>query len=101
MASGMAAQAPLAFFIDLYVWRSGLLALGIFGFVLAALVFLFVRNVPAGSPSQMPWMRHHHRHPPDGLICLSLRLAMVSADVWKMAIVAATMAGPMLALGGL
>ena len=47
MASGMAAQAPLAFFIDLYGWRSSLLALGIFGFLLAALVFLFVRNAPA------------------------------------------------------
>ena len=104
MASGMAAQAPLAFFIGLYGWRSSLLALGIFGFVLAALVFLFVRNAPAESAV-----------PPDAAadavspsasarwsdLFASLRLAMVSADVWKMAIVAATMAGPMLALGGL
>ena len=104
MASGMAAQAPLAFFIDLYGWRSSLLALGIFGFVLAALVFLFVRNAPAES-AVPPDAAAHAVSPSASArwsdLFASLRLAMVSADVWKMAIVAATMAGPMLALGGL
>ena len=100
----MTAQAPLAFFIDLYGWRSSLLALGIFGFSLAALVFLFVRNAPA-APAAATDTTADGASPMASArwsdLFASLRLAMVSADVWKMAIVAATMAGPMLALGGL
>ena len=88
MASGMAAQAPLAFFIDLYGWRSSLLALGIFGSCWRPLSFCATRwqycrpaRCRRGCSAtigvrQMVW------------ICCSLRLAMVSADVLKMAIVA-------------
>ena len=110
MISGMAAQAPLAFFIDLHGWRSSLMALGIVGFALAALVFLFARNAPPSdvSPEDITatdtTVTDVAMPPPDGrwsALAAALRLALVNLDVWKMAIVAATMAGPMLALGGL
>ena len=72
--------------------------------MLAALVFLFVRNAPAES-AVLPDAAADAASPSVSArwsdLFASLRLAMVSADVWKMAIVAATMAGPMLALGGL
>ncbi len=104
MASGMAAQAPLAFLIDLYGWRNCLLALGVFGFALSALVLMFVRNAPAASDARTDTPTDR-ASPADSArwsdLFAALRLAMFSANVWKMAIVAATMAGPMLALGGL
>ena len=45
------AQAPLAFLVDRYGWRDNILALGIAGFILSFLVFLFVRNQPATRKS--------------------------------------------------
>ena len=51
MTSGMMAQAPLAFLVDRYGWRDNILALGIAGFILSFLVFLFVRNQPARRKS--------------------------------------------------
>ena len=125
MISGMAAQAPLAFFIDLHGWRSSLMALGVVGFALAALVFLFARNAPPANASpedtivtdtnandsgvkdsgvKDSGVTDAAMPPPGGrwsALAAALRLALVNVDVWKMAIVAATMAGPMLALGGL
>ena len=104
MASGMAAQAPLAYFIEAHGWRSSLMVLGTMGMVLAVLVFLFVRNRPpqtgqvsAGQVNDgqvkagQEWAK----------LGTALRGAFASRDVWKMAFVAATMAGPMLVIGGL
>ena len=103
MASGMAAQAPLAYFIEAHGWRSSLMVLGAMGMVLAVLVCVFVRNRPSHAADDdvtaqdvqtgdgHEWTR----------LGAALRMSLASRDVWKMAIVAATMAGPMLVLGGL
>ena len=94
MASGMAAQAPLAYFIEAHGWRSSLMVLGTMGMVLAVLVFLFVRNRPPQTgqvKAGQEWAK----------LGTALRGAFASRDVWKMAFVAATMAGPMLVIGGL
>ncbi len=99
MASGMAAQAPLAYFIEAHGWRSSLMVLGTMGMVLAVLVFFFVRNRPPQTgqvndgqvKAGQEWAK----------LGTALRGAFASRDVWKMAFVAATMAGPMLVIGGL
>ncbi len=51
MGSGILAQGPLALFVGNYGWRTSLLMLGAFGFVLAAVIFLLVRNQPFGTDS--------------------------------------------------
>lgn len=95
MSGGMLAQGPLALYVEYYGWRHSLFALGAFGFGLAVLVFLLVRNHPI----------HQKNEALSSSPRLSLRQIMTSAaqskEVWKIAIVAATMSGPMLALGGL
>ena len=95
MGSGILAQGPLALFVGNFGWRTSLFMLGGFGFVLAAVIFLLVRNQPfnADSPVQ-----------PDGqrmpLLTLLKQVAL-SLEIWKIALVAATMSGPMLVLGAL
>ena len=95
MASGMVAQAPLAYFVDEFGWRSSLMLLGGLGFVLAGLVFALVRNAPPDQPqvSSSGFDR--------AAFFSSLRQAAASREVWKIAFVALTLSGPMLTLGGL
>ena len=95
MGSGILAQGPLALFVGNYGWRTSLFMLGAFGFVLAAVIFLLVRNQPFGTDS--PVQRGAQR-----MSLLSvLKQAALSLEVWKIALVAATMSGPMLVLAGL
>ncbi len=95
MSGGMLAQGPLALYVEYFGWRHSLFALGGFGFGLAVLVFLLVRNHPIQQKNEAAPSSPR----------LSLRQIMTAAakskEVWKIAIVAATMSGPMLALGGL
>ena len=95
MGGGMLAQGPLALFVEHYGWRDSLFALGAFGSGLAAVIFILVRNHPVHTKDEVG-------KPPQSL---SLRQIMMSSakskEVWKIAVIAATMSGPMLALGGL
>ena len=95
MTSGMVAQAPLAFFVDEFGWRSSLFLLGGLGFGLAVLVFGLVRNAPGDQPQITD----------NGFdrvaFFLSLRRAASNLEVWKISFVALTLSGPMLTLGGL
>ena len=95
MTSGMIAQAPLAYFVDEFGWRSSLFLLGCVGFGLAALVFGLVRNAPAGQP-QISSTRFNKV-----AFFLTLRRAASHREVWKISFVALTLSGPMLTLGGL
>ena len=95
MISGMIAQAPLAYFVGEFGWRSSLFLLGGLGFGLAVLVFGLVRNVPDDQPqiSDTEFDRV--------AFFLSLRRAASHREVWKISFVALTLSGPMLTLGGL
>ena len=95
MTSGMVAQAPLAYFVDEFGWRSSLMLLGGVGFGLSGLVFLLVRNAPSDQP-QITSSGFDK-----AAFFSSLRQAAASREVWKIAFVALTLSGPMLTLGGL
>ena len=95
MTSGMVAQAPLAYFVDEFGWRSSLMLLGGLGFALAGLVFALVRNAPPDQP-QVTSSGFDR-----AAFFSSLRQAAASREVWKIAFVALTLSGPMLTLGGL
>ena len=95
MTSGMVAQAPLAYFVDEFGWRSSLMLLGGVGFGLSGLVFLLVRNAPSDQP-QITSSGFDK-----AAFFSSLRQAGASREVWKIAFVALTLSGPMLTLGGL
>lgn len=95
MMSGVLAQAPLAGIVDQYGWRTSVWFLGIAGFILALAIFIFVRNAPlegsAGTKATQSWKD----------IFRGLGRAAASLEVWKVALVASTMSGPMLTIGGL
>ncbi len=95
MMCGVFGQGPLAIFIESYGWRASQWGLGIFGAILAVLVFAIVRNEPDAQEGEerqvQPWPEVW-----DGLF-----RALRHLNTWKIAIVAASMSGPMLALGGL
>ena len=107
MMSGMLAQAPLALLIEIFGWRNAMWSLGIFGALLALMIFAFVRNSPPGAKSPI-----NKKHAPDTISRQNatstkkprrsnLLLAASTLEVWKVALVAGTMSGPMLTLGGL
>ncbi len=96
MMSGMLAQAPLALFVERYGWRAGMIDAGIFAAILAAVIFLVVRNSPALSGDQpstpvTSW----------GDVWTGFKIAASTREIWKIAIVATAMTGPMLTIGGL
>ena len=99
MMSGMLGQGPLAVFVEAFGWRASQWSLGFFGVGLALLIFLFVRDAPpsAGADSDsasnavQPWSD----------VWLGLKRAASLWNTWKIALVAGSMSGPMLVLGGL
>lgn len=95
MMSAVFAQGPLAALVETSGWRFVMWGLGIAGIVLAAIIAIFVRNTPVGMEqdkgNRQTWSE----------IGQSLRQAATDPTVWKIALVASTMSGPMLALGGL
>ena len=95
MISGMMAQGPLAGFVENFGWRAVMWSLGGFSLVLALMIFTFVRNQPEDieveDKPKESWSS----------VWSKLGKALSSLEVWKTAIVASTMSGPMLTLGGL
>jgi len=95
MMSGMAAQAPLAFFVESYGWRAAMWGLGLAGAVIAVLIFAFVRNHPDPDAARVRPKQGF------GVIWSGLKRAASMREVWKIALVAACLSGPMLALAAL
>ena len=95
MMSGVLAQAPLAIFVQNYGWRASQWGLGFFGVGLAVLIFIFVRNAPTDKQTKKT------TKPGMASIWYNLVRTARIKEVWKLAIVAAAMSGPMLTLGGL
>jgi len=93
MMSGMMGQAPLALFIGSFGWRTSMIASGAFAMVLAVAVFAFVRNSPSPQTDgqAIAWRD----------VWRGLLKAASSGEVWRIAIVATAMTGPMLTIGGL
>jgi len=96
MMSGVFAQGPLAALVGNYGWRDVMWGLGAVGISLAILIAIFVRNTPEAvtntkAESKQSW----------ATIGASLKKATTDFTVWKIALVASTMSGPMLTLGAL
>ena len=95
MMSGMMAQGPLAIFVSQFGWRSSMWGLAIFGGSLALLVYVFVRNEPENRN-----IEKKHKDTWKNMWS-GLARAAGTREVWKIALVAATMSAPMLTVGGL
>ncbi len=96
MMSGMLAQGPLALFIESFGWRASMTGAGAFAALLALAVFIFVRNAPDAAGEQPK------AHPTSWAdVWKGLVRAARTFEVWRIAIVATAMSGPMLTIGGL
>lgn len=95
MMCGMAGQAPLALAVNVYGWRETMLWAGGFAVLLALLVALIVRNSP------QPHEASHANDTSWSEIWIGLKKTMRRNEIWRLAIIAMAMSGPMLALGGL
>ena len=94
MICGMAAQAPLAVVVSSIGWRTAMTSSAIVAFVLALLIVLFVQNAPDHTPRNP--MRDVWREVGRGLW-----QAAKLWRVWRIALIAAAMSGPMLTIAGL
>lgn len=95
MICGVFAQGPLAAFVSSFGWRTAIWSLAGAGALLAFAIMLFVRNAPERTVSK--------EQPREtwSVIGKGLKNAGTDLNVWKVAIVASTMSGPMLTLGAL
>ena len=95
MVCGIAGQAPLAFAVEAFGWRKTMVWAGIFAIALAVLTALIVRNSP------IPNTADHANDNRWAEIWSGLKATITRNEIWRVAIVAMSMSGPMLALGGL
>lgn len=95
MVCGIAAQAPLAFAVEAFGWRQTMIWAGMFAIALAALTAVIVRNSPT------PASTDHVNDNRWAEIWAGLKETITRNEIWRVAIVAMAMSGPMLALGGL
>ena len=100
MMSGMLAQAPLAIMIEWFGWRYAMWSLGGFGALLALMIFIFVRNAPASGAVDKS-ESEEKSHKTWNEMRKGLGQAATTLEVWKVALVAAALSGPMLTLAGL
>ena len=95
MMCGIAGQAPLALAVEATGWRATMLWAAAFAFGLSLLTALIVRNSPVARSAEQ---ENDIRWPE---IWAGLKSSVRRREVWRLAIVAMSMSGPMLALGGL
>lgn len=95
MICGIAGQAPLALAVEAFGWRQTMIWAGISAAGLALLTALIVRNSPDSETAEQAndtrWAE----------IWSGLKDTVKRTEIWRIAIVAMSMSGPMLALGGL
>ncbi|MEM7429612.1 MAG: MFS transporter [Pseudomonadota bacterium] len=93
MVGGFAGQGPFAAMVAQFGWRACLFAAALFAFALSVILWLVVRDEPAGSRAGSPSQ-------PKG-IWSGLREAVSNREVWALAVIISACSGPMLAFGGL
>ena len=95
MMCGIAGQAPLALAVEAFGWRTTMYWAAAFAFGLSTVIAIVVRNSPvertAEQEGEIRWSE----------IWAGFRTSIRRREVWRLAIVAMAMSGPMLALGGL
>ncbi len=96
MAAGtvgaIVSQAPLALLVDRFGWHHAMLGAAGFGLVLAAVLWLLLRD-----PDWFAKRPRHHRHG----VWRSLIAVLRDRQMWMIAVVAASSSAPALAFGGL
>jgi MFS family permease len=95
MMCGIAGQAPLALAVEAVGWRTTMVWAAVFALVLALVIAVVVRNSPVAKTAEQ---EDDIRWPE---IWQGLRKTIRRREVWRLAFVAMSLSGPMLALGGL
>jgi MFS family permease len=98
MASGIAAQAPLAAVIDRLGWRTTMGYSGLFALALCLATVILVRNAPGDNRLVSPATSHSGG---GAGILAALAHAVTRGEVWRIALVAMALTGPLLAFAGL
>jgi predicted MFS family arabinose efflux permease len=95
MMCGIAGQAPLALAVEAVGWRTTMMWAAGFALLLSLVVAVVVRNSPnqrtQDEEGDIRWAQ----------IWSGLKKTVRRREVWRLAVVAMAMSGPMLALGGL
>jgi sugar phosphate permease len=97
----LSSAAPLAWLSNLLGWRMTLVAVGLITFLMALLIYSFVRNRP--SDVGLPALFVHHGHEEKGGLKLleGLKLVVFSGRFWPISIWTFFSVGISFALGGL
>ena len=95
MICGIAGQAPLALVVEALGWRQTMIWAGVFAAGLSLATALIVRNSPGPGTAEQAIDNQWSK------IWSGLKDTMKRNEIWRIAIVAMSMSGPMLALGGL
>lgn len=97
MSGAFAGQAPLAALVAVVGWRTTLLWAAVAGLVLAALIWLMVRDHPGGvaaAPAEPA-------EPAASGVLAALRVVAARPQSWVLALYALAMSAPLLAFAGL
>ena len=91
-------EAPLAFLVHLYSWRTSLQILGVAGLVIAILIFAILRDSPDVHAKIKPRVNNlADEHPLDSIF----HVMFDNGQTWLASIYGALMFAPTLAFGGL
>ena len=93
MIGGILGQAPLAYAVGIFGWRTAMLASACFAIGLTVLIWAIVRDRPTGTETG------HDRV--SGAAWRSIAWTLTMPRIWVIAAVAASFSGPLLAFGGL
>ncbi len=95
MICGIVGQAPLALAVEALGWRQTMIWAGVFAAGLSLAIALIVRDSPGPGTAEQAIDNQWSK------IWSGLKDTMKRNEIWRIAIVAMSMSGPMLALGGL
>ncbi|MDC0534517.1 MFS transporter [Francisellaceae bacterium] len=98
MLGGWFAQHPLAIMVDGLGWREALLVVGILGFVIMALILVFVRSAPKGLRALRTTQKQELREMPIKSI---IKMALSNPQTWYCALYTGLINVATFMLGGL